>query len=116
MKKTFPVQKWAIEAGGEHVLGLKDLGTHACYLIYGELAPGEAGRKVCPGAGHEEISQWYELIRHILARGKSVQVFARLNEIDNLVKNVGAKGLLIHTRVSSPQEAEALLKQYPQVV
>ena len=55
MKKTVPVQKWAIEAGGEHVLGLKDLGTHACYLIYGELAPGEAGRKVCPGAGHEEI-------------------------------------------------------------
>jgi len=69
-----------------------------------------------PGAGHEEIPQWYELIRRILAKGKSVQVFARLNEIDDLVKNVGAKGLLIHTGVSSPQEAEALLKKYPQVV
>jgi hypothetical protein len=37
------------------VLGLKDLDTHACYLIYGELGPGELGRKVCPGRGHEEI-------------------------------------------------------------
>jgi hypothetical protein len=68
-----------------------------------------------PGAGHEEISQWYELIRHILAKGKSVQVFANLNEIDDLVKNVGARGLLIHTRASTPQEAESLLKRYPQV-
>jgi hypothetical protein len=68
-----------------------------------------------PGAGREGISQWYDLIRHILAKGKSVQVFARLNEIDDLVKNVGARGLLIHTRASSPQEAEALLERYPQV-
>ena len=68
-----------------------------------------------PGAGREEIPQWYELIRHILAGGKLVQVFAKLNEIDNLVKKVGARGLLIHTRVSSPQEAEALLEEYPQV-
>jgi len=43
------------EEGGEYVLGLKDLHTHACYLIYGELAPGEEGRKICPGEGHEEI-------------------------------------------------------------
>lgn len=40
---------------GEHVLGLKDLGTHAVYAIYGLLKPGENGRKAHPGEGHEEI-------------------------------------------------------------
>lgn len=53
--KKFPVRKLACENGGEYVLGMKDLGTHACYLIYGELQPGESGREVCPGPGHEEI-------------------------------------------------------------
>ena len=55
MYKTYPVSKLSKEGGGEYVLGLKDLDTHACYMIYGELEPGEEGRKVCPGAGHEEI-------------------------------------------------------------
>lgn len=40
---------------GEYVLGLKDLGTHAVYAIYGLLRPGEKGRKAHPGEGHEEI-------------------------------------------------------------
>jgi hypothetical protein len=53
--KTHPLRRLAREAGGEYVLGMKDLHTHACYLIYGELDPGEEGRKVCPGDGHEEI-------------------------------------------------------------
>lgn len=55
MLKTYPLRKIARDEGSEHVLGLKELGTHACYMIYGELEPGEAGREVCPGAGHEEI-------------------------------------------------------------
>ena len=55
MLKTYPVHKLSVEEGGEYVLGLKDLDTHACYLIYGELNPGEERRKVCPGRGHEEI-------------------------------------------------------------
>jgi uncharacterized cupin superfamily protein len=41
--------------GGETVLGLKDLGTHACYMLYGVVAPGEAPRTLSPGVGHEEI-------------------------------------------------------------
>jgi len=53
--KTFPVRELSSDEGGEYVLGLKDLNTHACYLIYGELDAGEGDRKVCPGAGHEEI-------------------------------------------------------------
>ncbi len=40
---------------GEYVLGAKDLNTHACYMIFGVLAPGETNRTVKPGSGHEEI-------------------------------------------------------------
>ena len=40
---------------GEYVLGAKDTGSHACYLIYGRLKPGEQGREFRPGAGHEEL-------------------------------------------------------------
>lgn len=40
---------------GESVLGMDDLHTHACYMIYGALAPGEKGRLIKPGHGHEEI-------------------------------------------------------------
>jgi uncharacterized cupin superfamily protein len=43
------------EEKGEYVLGLKDLGTHAVYAIYGLLRPGEKDRKAHPGEGHEEI-------------------------------------------------------------
>jgi hypothetical protein len=69
-----------------------------------------------PGAGHEDVPQWYELIRRILAGGKSVEVFARPDEIDDLVRNVGARGLLISTYVATQEEAERLLQGYPQDV
>ena len=69
-----------------------------------------------PGAGHEGVTQWYELIRRILAGGKSVEVFAHPDEIDDLVKNVGTRGLLIATHVASQEEAERLLEKYPQDV
>jgi uncharacterized cupin superfamily protein len=55
MRKAHPLRTWAGQTCGEAILGARVLKTHACYLIYGELAPGEEGRKVCPGAGHEEI-------------------------------------------------------------
>ncbi|GAB4389116.1 MAG: hypothetical protein Kow0025_12480 [Thermodesulfovibrionales bacterium] len=51
--RTFDLRKMA--AGGEYVLGVKDTGSHACYMIYGVLGPGEKGRLVRPGKGHEEI-------------------------------------------------------------
>jgi hypothetical protein len=53
--KTFEVRGRAREEGGEFVLGVKDTGTHACYMIYGTLKPGEKGRLIKPGAGHEEL-------------------------------------------------------------
>jgi len=41
--------------GGETVLGSQELETEACYLIYGILEPGQKGRVLNPGPGHEEI-------------------------------------------------------------
>lgn len=40
---------------GEHIIGFKETGSHACYMIYGILKPGEKGRVIKPGRGHEEI-------------------------------------------------------------
>ncbi len=46
----------AQDAGsGEYLLGSQATGSHACYLIYGVLKPGEQGRELRPGAGHEEL-------------------------------------------------------------
>ncbi len=53
--KAFEIDKLAREQGGEYVLGMKDLHTHACYMVYGVLKPGETDRLVKPGEGHEEI-------------------------------------------------------------
>ncbi len=47
--------KERVRSGGETVLGAEDLGTHACYLIYGKIIKGEAPVTLKPGAGHEEI-------------------------------------------------------------
>jgi hypothetical protein len=44
-----------ISGPGEQLLGADATGSHACYLIYGVLGPGEAGRELLPGRGHEEI-------------------------------------------------------------
>jgi uncharacterized cupin superfamily protein len=44
-----------IGSSGECLLGSQETGSHACYLIYGILQPGETGRELKPGHGHEEI-------------------------------------------------------------
>jgi len=53
--RTFDLQHLATEQGGEYVLGMKDLHSRSCYMIFGILQPKEAQRLVKPGAGHEEI-------------------------------------------------------------
>jgi uncharacterized cupin superfamily protein len=55
MLKVFDLAGRAPREGGETVLGLKDLGTHACYMLYGIISPGEEPRTLKPGEGHEEI-------------------------------------------------------------
>ena len=44
-----------VAGSGESVLGSRETGSHACYLIYGVLKPGEKGRELKPGKGHEEL-------------------------------------------------------------
>lgn len=54
--KTFELRNKASEAGsGEHILGFEESGTHACYMIYGIIKPGQKGRLIKPGKGHEEM-------------------------------------------------------------
>lgn len=65
-----------------------------------------------PGAGHEGVRQWYDLIKYIISRGKSVEVFAHPEEIDDLVKTVGTRGLLIASHVKTPEQAQRLLDKY----
>ncbi|MGC2062246.1 MAG: hypothetical protein WA610_04655 [Thermodesulfovibrionales bacterium] len=40
---------------GEYILGAEELQTHACYMGFGILGPGEKNREIKPGSGHEEI-------------------------------------------------------------
>jgi hypothetical protein len=54
-----------------------------------------------PGAGNDELSQWHDLIGHILNHGKSVHVYAKEEEVGPLIKAVGSKGLLISASFSS---------------
>jgi hypothetical protein len=54
--KTFDLKNKALHSErGESLLGFRDTGSHACYMIYATVRPGEKGRRVKPGAGHEEI-------------------------------------------------------------
>ena len=55
MKKINVRNRALSSENGEYVLGLADTGSHACYMIYGILKPGEKNRLIKPGAGHEEI-------------------------------------------------------------
>ena len=52
--KIFDVFGKSMESG-ERILGSRDTGSHACYLIYGKLRPGEQGRELKPSHGHEEL-------------------------------------------------------------
>jgi len=53
--KTVDLKERAKKSDGEYVFGADDTGSHACYMIYGTLRPGETGRVIKPGKGHEEI-------------------------------------------------------------
>ncbi|MCL4491647.1 MAG: hypothetical protein M1510_07045 [Nitrospirae bacterium] len=55
MKRFELKAKAQISESGEHILGFEDTGSRVCYMIYGVLKPGEKGRVVKPGKGHEEI-------------------------------------------------------------
>lgn len=53
---SFDLRERALDAeDGESILGFEETGSHACYLVYGIMKPGEKGRRLRPGKGHEEI-------------------------------------------------------------
>jgi hypothetical protein len=58
-----------------------------------------------PGAGHERLDQWHDLIRHILGKRKSVHVYAYEEEIEPLIRAVGSRGLLISLRSAAGRES-----------
>jgi len=54
--RTFEVKNKCIHSTkGEFLLGARETGSHACYMIYGVLKSKEKARSVKPGPGHEEI-------------------------------------------------------------
>ena len=54
--KIFEVKNKAIYSEkGECLLGFREIGSHACYMIYGILKSKEKARSLKPGPGHEEI-------------------------------------------------------------
>jgi len=65
-----------------------------------------------PGAGKERLDQWYDLIKYILSKGKSVQLYANVEEIAPLIENVGTKGLLVVCIDATNAKAEQLMKLY----
>ncbi|MBA4373445.1 MAG: hypothetical protein C0402_11370 [Thermodesulfovibrio sp.] len=52
--KVYDLAELAREKG-ECILGTEELQTHACYMGFGILTPGEKNREIKPGSGHEEI-------------------------------------------------------------
>ena len=53
---TFDLKKHALSSdSGESIFGLEHTGSHACYMIYGILKPGQDKRVITPGKGHEEM-------------------------------------------------------------
>ena len=83
---------------GEYILGADATGSHACYLIYGVLKPGEKGRVLKPGAGHEEmvLAVNGDLLLHgetvvVLGRGQAVHL---VGEETLLAENAGGADVI----------------------
>jgi hypothetical protein len=74
--------------------------------------PGLRAIQWVPGPNREAIAPWYDLLRAIKAKGKSIEVFCTAAEVEDLVANVGARGLLIGPRDCTREEAERLLERY----
>lgn len=66
-----------------------------------------------PGAGHESIDQWTDLITKILRAGKSVQVYARAKEVESLVNKVGPKGLLVILTDEKKAPIKEVMEKFP---
>lgn len=63
-----------------------------------------------PGAGRRGIRQWVPLIRRILAAGKGLQVSPEPDEVEALLEDVPARGLLMRTSCSTEAEGWDLIE------
>ena len=105
-----------------HVRDMVDAMDYAMYHLDGAAAiphldalleiPRLRAVQWVPGPDQEAIGRWYPLIGRILDAGRSVEVFCRPDEIDDLVCHAGARGLLIGVSVDSQAEAEELMDRY----
>jgi len=97
--KIFELRNKALNSQtGEYILGLKDTGSHACYMIYGILKPKEKGRVVKPGKGHEEIVLTVkgnlEVMGYYSGRLKEGSAFHLKEEQECLLENRGESDAL----------------------
>jgi len=93
--KKLDLKKMAAQNNSEYVYGSADTGSHACYLIYGRLMPGERGREIKPGNGHEEM---------LLAAHGSLSVtgdFEGLIEEGSVIHLAGEQTCFLENRGSS---------------
>lgn len=128
---TFPIQEdRSYMISGEmfrhyclpHVVDMVDAMDYPFYHLDGEPAlshldylldiPALKAIQWVPGYGQERLDQWHDVIRRILAAGKSVQVFGGVDEVDDLLENVGTRGVLIGITGSDVEEVEPLLERF----
>lgn len=65
-----------------------------------------------PGAGNDEMYKWYEFIRYIISKEKSVHLYVNDFEVEPLIANVGTKGILLCVYCRSKESAQVLLNKY----
>lgn len=91
--EKFDLKKLLRASGGEYVLGAKDTGSHACYMIYGTVMPGEPPRLINPGAGHEEIVLvvygGLEVSGHVSGALDEGEAFHVAGDVECYLKNTG---------------------------
>ena len=102
---------------------LREFMSHADYNVYhldgqGQLrhidlllaTPELHAIQWVPGAGHEEVSQWFPLLQHIQQHGKSIVVACQPGEIASVLKHLSPAGLCICTYAQSEDEARKLVE------
>lgn len=93
--KIFELKNKALSSeNGEQILGSDETGSHACYMIYGVLKPGEKGRLIKPGGGHEELvlaaKGDIEVTGHCSGILKEGSAFHMTGEHECYIENKGA--------------------------
>jgi hypothetical protein len=64
-----------------------------------------------PGAGREDLHQWVPALKKIQRAGKSLLIHARPDEVEPLLAQLSADGLMISTHCDSEEHARWLLRK-----